>query len=173
MVINEETTEGIVGLKKLQNNEYKIWSMEGIENADLSNELKEILYFIARENRSSRLPSYREIKNLIKGNIGPHKVLHPAKKKEMIFGVTIPEIVKHYGINYLDYRGGDFHPPEHLEWLKTYSRKFKGRRGSSFSWYKKIKNPRAPAYTRYWIALLEIDNEPCYIPLDLHIPKII
>jgi len=164
-------TEGVVALRKLQNSEYKLWSTEEIEKSNLSSVSKEVLYFIAKENVFRNIPQLKEIIKRFKLHRAGSEV-YELRNREMVFSITIPEIIVFYGFAYLGLRGGSFHPPPHLGWLGKYLGETRiGRRGGTLSWTEKLKSARSPRYNRHWIAMLEKDGSPCYLPLGLHIPK--
>lgn len=170
-------TKGCAALRKLQNNEFKIWTKEEIRNSNIGDTSKEILFYIAKHNSFRAIPSSMEIKK--KFNLPTnHIVFRPICYEEMAFSVTIPEIVRHYGTEYLGKHMSHFSPPDHLKWLKLYLEepsKDRGKgKGGALSWDEKIRpeNVRSTVYPIYWVALLKHENDkPCYEPLGLHIPK--
>lgn len=166
--INKET-EGVIGLKKLQSGKYKLWRKEEIESSGLLDSTKEILYFIAEENSRRRTPWQKDIERGVSySSFSIRTKLNLLKKREMAFSFTILEIIKFYGLDYLGYHHGNFNPPEHLEWLGPYLKNLK-RSGSVASLSERLKSPRISNYRLYWIAMLEKDGLPCYLPLGLHI----
>jgi hypothetical protein len=111
-------TEGIVSLRKLQRNDYKIWSKEEVEDSDLPNMVKEILYFIARENNFKRIPQQRDIRRRFHLP-GSDKRIYLLKEREMAFSITLVEICRFYGLKYLGYHHGHFQLPPTLEVAQT------------------------------------------------------
>jgi hypothetical protein len=162
-----EETEGIIALRRLQNNDFKLWSREEIESSNLSNKSKEILFYVAKQNSFRKIPSQKEIRQKFKIYDYYSLLL---RKREMLFGVTIPEIVRFYGLDH-NIRCGRFDLPSHLEWLEEYLKEISsGNRGSKLPWHEKIKSARSPTYNRHLVAILKDKNElPCYLPLGFHI----
>lgn len=174
MQVKTEDMEGVIALEKLQRGEHKVWTKEEIENSDLPDISKEISYFIARRNTFKEPPSTKEIRSKFKLHADCNEI-YLLKKRRIIFNVTIPDIIKFYGPDYL----GLYHShnlPQHLKWLYPYLNflsRSTGKKGGGgvFSWSEKSEFSRSLRYSRYWIALLELDRVPCYHPLGLHIPK--
>ncbi|OGI12463.1 hypothetical protein A3K64_04435 [Candidatus Micrarchaeota archaeon RBG_16_36_9] len=102
--------------------------------------------------------------------------MYDIKREGMAFSVTVPEIIRFYGIEYLRIRKRSYSPPPHLKWFGFYLHEIinEKRKGDSLSIGKKIKpgSVRASRYNGHWIALTEDERGlPCYLPLGLHIPK--
>ena len=171
----EEETEGIIALRRLQNNELKARIREEVENSNLPEKPKKIFFYIAKHNSFKATPSSKEIRKKFKIGEKCYE-LQLLKDREMAFNITMPEIVKFYGLDYLNFHTKYFSPPPHLSWLKQYLDEFMivGRGGNRLPWYKRIEPERVRSgfYDRHWIATLKDENGlPCYIPLGLHIPK--
>jgi len=161
-------TEGIIGIRKLQNGEYRLWNEEEVQSSDLLESSKRILYFIGKKNSWRKVPWQKDISRDV--GYASHNInlsLRVLKEKEMVFSLTMYEFIKFYGLEYLDYRCGCYHPPEHLSWSKHHLDRLGSRTSRTMALHERLKSPRKGRV--YWIAMLEIDGMPCYAPLGLHI----
>ena len=127
---------------RLQNNDYKLWTFDEIMKEELTNNEKKVAKYIALQNFHNRLPSIPKIfKNfgLNSGGDG-YGTINSLEKKEIVIKFTIPELVEFYNIGR---NPGKFFFPENLEWIKMYTKKMRGGKGSASCWNKKFKNSRA------------------------------
>jgi len=185
---NSKKTEGYSGIEKLQKGGWKVWTKEEAEEyvwrhikeySPVKNREK-VLNFIAIRNSWEEVPTPKEIKkgiSLTRGYTGnvlrwtrgyTGTVLRWLKEKEMIFDFTMGEIIKFYGLDFLGFRYGHFNLPKPLKWAAPYLGEIKGVRSSGTPWHKK---GRGPTSQLHYVGLVELDNRPCYEPLNLHIPK--
>lgn len=179
---NEKKSKGVLALEKLQNNGYRLWTVEEIDEYRIpkthlpsSNLTKEMLRFIARENSRKIIHSNPDLKKRFRLGASP-KRLYMLERLKMAFSVAIEEIVAYYGLKCLGYWSGRFYLPPELDWLKPYL-KGKGRYGDILSWQERIKPNiiRKAKFPSHWIALLHnypLKGKACYEPLGLHIPKL-
>jgi hypothetical protein len=168
----DKNLEGVISLAKLQLGEYKLWTKDEIAGLDLNDISKLTLYFIAEENNWRRIPSTTCIKKRFHFS-GDCTILYTLRDKRLIFNVTVADIIKFYGVDFLGCRYRRFNPPSRLEWLHQYLDDIKGsggNGGSVLSLKNKLEFSRSPTYPRHYIALMEICGKPCYYPLGLHIP---
>ena len=175
--------KGMKALEKLQAGGYKRWTLEEIEayrtpkgHRPLLDITKEILYFMARRNFNYKMiPLSPAIKRKFKLFESTSR-LRELERAEMVFSISIGEIVAFYTLKGLGFRKGYFRLPPELEWLRHYLKGMGGRRGSTYSWDEKIKPDKLRKGSRgvHWIALLydyPVKGKACYEPLKLHIPK--
>lgn len=178
----EEETEGAAALRKLQSAELKFLSREELEiiflTAGLSQERtikeKEIVNYISRRNNLKTVPSNDEMRKMFSLD-SSLKAIYMLRNLGLAFNFTMPEMVGYYELEYLGFRNGFFHPPEHLEWSTRYlSEVVSGARGCKISWCKRTspESARSSNYDRYWVSTLKDENSlPYCFPLGLHIPK--
>jgi len=103
--------EGVIALRKLQNNGFELWTKEEIENSNLPDKSKQICFYIAKRNSLGEIPSKPEIIKSLKLGNDAYARINVLKDKEIVFDLTIPEIVGFYDLSYLGFRSGRFHPP--------------------------------------------------------------
>ena len=78
------------------------------------------MYFIRDENLAQKIPDRRDIidglNSIRASTVGLE--LESLKDKGLVFRVKILELIDHYGLDYLGYRNGRFHPQKILSGSK-------------------------------------------------------
>jgi|GEM_PF-5317051 len=168
-------TGGLLSLnrlpKSLEDGGYRCWALEELEKLYSENTMK-VVRCIKEGNRNRRIPSVNDIiylTGLDRPNV--QNTVYALKRREIIFNVTIPEILIHFNLHkpVIENIGIDEYKskrPEHLYWLDPYVENEVIRYIPRYR-IKRFRNPRARTVVAHWIALIEEDGRPCYGPLKI------
>ena len=166
-MVNPERTKGFISLEKLQNNEFKLWTVGEIKKLGLGKRTVKVPLYIADQNKIKEIPSRKEISKKFKFSDG-YRGFFKLEKRGIIISFTIPDLTVFYE---LDQKKYPFVLPDNLSWLEDHlsnQRKYYGSRTKSR--VRKKENPGASRYPRHYVANIKDENGlPCYLPLNLHI----
>jgi hypothetical protein len=162
--------KGQDNLRKLQSGDFRLFSEEEIKCSKLYSAYAEIPIYVAKMNSFKAIPSSPEIKKRFGLGLNTNAMRY-LEEREILFDITIPDILKFYDIKPSS-RASCL--PAGFEWLRHYLQATSihacRSRGGAHSWEEKKMNPRGSVYERHFIAnLKDKDGLPCYAPLNLHI----
>jgi hypothetical protein len=165
MMQKAEIERGQEYLRMHQSGGFKVWTQGEVEDAIPNPVTREISSFISERNELGDSPSKPEITKAF--NIRyDGKEIAPLEKLGIIFGVTIPDVMKFFGIRPAHRRTN---VPEQMPWVDKYLRE-EGFNSGSYTWKRIMKNTRSPRYARHYVSnVIGEGGKPCYLLLGLHI----
>ncbi|MEM5790553.1 MAG: hypothetical protein QXP77_00665 [Candidatus Aenigmatarchaeota archaeon] len=156
-------TESIEWLKKIKDGSILSYlkEIDEIEKIEMPKYSKKLLYEIVDANKKGKFPQRKElIKKLNISESVFYKYINYLKSKNLIIDFTAVEVL------YVFKKSGEYKmklPSELYMTIQNEIERLKVRSGgSSKSWIKKFQNPRAFAYSRFYIALLLENKLPVF-----------
>jgi hypothetical protein len=161
VVVSQE--KGHNNLQRLQNDGFKLLTMDQIVESRLSQTHKDIAVYVARKNSFMKIPTRKEIIKEFDLTSAARQI-YCLEDKEIIFSVTIPDIRGFFGLPLLSSQ-----MPERFKWMARYLGKYNGKKFSRLSCKERVNRPRSTSFERHYIAnIIGEDGKPYYYPLGLH-----